>query len=59
MFSIFHFQHPSGEKMKSTAHMLGVQHRSLGFSIFYNPFRHKGSPQEYLDWILGWKQEGI
>jgi hypothetical protein len=37
------------------AYILGTKHRSLGFSIHYNPFRHKGDGQQYLDWIAGWK----
>ncbi len=28
--------------------------RSQGFSIAYNPYRHKGSVREYQDFILGW-----
>lgn len=42
--------------MKLSAKLIGAQHRAMGYSIHYNPFRHKGEPQDYLDWILGWEQ---
>jgi hypothetical protein len=37
------------------AYELGKKHHKLGRSIYYNPFRHKGSSQEYLAWEAGWK----
>jgi len=39
-----------------TACELGKQHRELGKSIHYNPFRHKGTVQDYTDWIDGWSE---
>lgn len=32
----------------------GVEHRNLGKSIYYNPYRHKGTTQQYIDWVTGW-----
>lgn len=39
----------------TSAYILGIACNKLGHSIYYNPFEHKGSSQEYLDWISGWK----
>jgi hypothetical protein len=39
----------------SLAYKLGKEHHALGHSIYYNPFRHKGSGQDYLVWEAGWK----
>ncbi len=42
--------------MKS-AYKLGREHCKKGYSIYYNPFRHKGSPKDYVAWEKGWKDE--
>ena len=39
----------------SSAYLLGMLHCKMNYSIFYNPFRHSGSAQEYIDWEDGWK----
>jgi hypothetical protein len=38
------------------AYQLGRTHKKMGYSIWYNPFRHKGSGKEYADWIEGYQQ---
>lgn len=38
----------------NTAFEMGQQHKRMGFSIYYNPFRHKGSAKNYTDWEFGW-----
>ena len=40
--------------VKYTAFDMGKAHKKLGYSESYNPFRHKGTPAEYTDWIKGW-----
>jgi len=32
----------------------GKEHRRIGKSKFYNPFRHKGGSRDYNLWIKGW-----
>ncbi len=39
----------------SAAYLLGLSHFKMNYSIFYNPFKHSGSSQEYIDWQNGWK----
>jgi len=38
-----------------TAFNKGVQIKKLGYSIHYNPYRHKGSAEDYEQFILGYK----
>jgi len=38
------------------AYQLGQTHKKMGYSIWYNPFRNKGSAQEYAEWIEGYQQ---
>ena len=33
----------------------GVNHYNLGKSIHYNPYRHKGTAKQFVDWVSGWK----
>ena len=33
---------------------LGKLHREMGYSEFYNPFRHCGSVADYCDWLSGY-----
>jgi len=37
-----------------SAYQQGVEHRNLGKSIWYNPFRHKGGATDYNMWRKGW-----
>lgn len=32
----------------------GKKAKKLGKSKEYNPYRHKGSPEDYTEWINGW-----
>jgi len=41
----------------SNAYDLGIQCRKMGYSIHYNPFRHKGSNEQYEQWVLGYIHE--
>ena len=34
---------------------LGKLHREMGYSEFYNPFRHRGSADDYCEWLSGFK----
>lgn len=43
--------------MKTTAYLLGAAHKKLGFSIYYNPFRHVGDSKDFQEWLNGWKEE--
>jgi len=36
------------------AYDLGTQCKRLGYSVHYNPFRNKGSAEEYKQWVLGY-----
>ncbi len=40
-----------------TAYELGKEHNKKGYSIHYNPFRHKGSAKDYEAWERGWIDE--
>lgn len=40
----------------TAAYMLGISHKKIGYSIYYNPFVHVGSAQDYNDWENGWKE---
>ena len=37
------------------AYKKGVQIKKLGYSIDYNPYRHKGTAEEYIQFILGYE----
>lgn len=37
-----------------TAYYLGKYHHTLGKSIYYNPYRHKGSGEDFQLWLDGW-----
>ena len=37
------------------AYSKGVQIKKLGYSIAYNPYRNKGSEEDYIQFILGYK----
>ncbi len=39
------------------AYELGIKCKNMGYSIHYNPFRHKGSAEQYKQWILGYNHE--
>jgi hypothetical protein len=39
------------------AYNLGIKCKIMGYSIYYNPFRHKGSPEQYQQWLLGYNHE--
>lgn len=41
--------------MQSKAYKQGVEHRQAGKSIWYNPYRHKGKGQQFVDWENGWR----
>lgn len=41
--------------MESQAFKLGVQIAKMGYSIYFNPFRYKGTAQQFLDWESGYK----
>lgn len=41
----------------SAAYLLGMSHYKMGHSIYYNPFVHAGSGQDYIDWENGWKNQ--
>ena len=32
----------------------GAHCAKLGYSIHYNPYRHKGTPEQYTEWQQGW-----
>jgi len=32
----------------------GKYHKSIGKSEAYNPYRNKGEPSDYTDWVKGW-----
>lgn len=32
----------------------GIKCAQSGYSIYYNPYRHKGTAEQYLDWEDGW-----
>ena len=36
----------------------GVQIKNLGYSIHYNPYRYKGSTEDYEQFILGYNSTG-
>lgn len=36
----------------------GVAAHEAGKSIHYNPYRHRGTSQQYSDWESGWKSVG-
>jgi len=38
-----------------TAFNKGVKIKKLGYSVNYNPYRHKGSTEDYEQFILGYK----
>lgn len=40
----------------NSAFLLGSAHRLLEKSIYYNPFVHKGTAEEYTNWESGWKE---
>ncbi len=33
----------------------GVKTKKLGHSIYYNPYRNKGTAEEYIQFILGYE----
>lgn len=33
---------------------LGKKHKEMGYSIYYNPYRNKGTPQQFGDWVKGY-----
>ena len=33
----------------------GVQIKNMGYSIYYNPYRNKGSAEDYDQFIIGYK----
>lgn len=35
----------------------GAAARADGHSIHNNPYRHKGTAQQFLDWDAGWEAE--
>jgi len=37
------------------AYKKGVQVKKLGYSIYYNPYRNKGTAEEYIQFILGYE----
>lgn len=39
----------------SRAFKKGVEMATIGRSIYFNPYRHKGTSEEYLDFIAGYK----
>jgi hypothetical protein len=32
----------------------GAQASKDGHSIHYNPYRHRGTPEQFIDWQNGW-----
>lgn len=34
----------------------GGIHRNKGYSKAYNPYRHRGTPEQYTDWFDGWSE---
>jgi len=36
------------------SYKLGKKHNALGYSIFYNPYRNKGTAKEFADWVKGY-----
>lgn len=38
-----------------TAFEQGKEARSNGKSEAYNPYRNKGLPSDYMEWVKGWK----
>ena len=34
----------------------GGIHRNKGYSKEYNPYRHRGTPEQYTDWFDGWSE---
>lgn len=38
----------------SKAYLKGIEIKALGKSIEYNPYRHKGTAQEFEDFIAGY-----
>lgn len=37
-----------------TAFEQGKEARKNGKSVYYNPYRNKGEPSNYTDWVKGW-----
>ncbi len=37
------------------AYKKGAKIKKLGYSINYNPYRNKGSAEEYIQFILGYE----
>ena len=34
---------------------LGKKHKSMGYSIHYNPYRNKGTAKQFNDWLSGYR----
>jgi hypothetical protein len=41
-----------GDNM-SDAYKLGQAHKSMGYSVHYNPYRHKGTASQFVGWKKG------
>ena len=37
------------------AYKQGKLHNGMGYSIHHNPYRHRGTAKQYIDWEDGWK----
>jgi hypothetical protein len=41
------------------AYFKGIEVKTLGKSIEYNPYRYKGTAQEYLDFVKGYNAQSV
>lgn len=39
----------------SKEEQLGIVHRQMGYSVYYNPFRNKGTSKQFTDWLAGYR----
>ena len=39
------------------AKLLGMMHRRMGKSIHYNPYRNKGTVEQFSDWLEGYNHK--
>lgn len=37
----------------------GKQCAVFGYSIHYNPYRHKGTAQQFIEWERGWNNQSM
>ena len=41
----------------SKSYKLGQQHNKMGYSMHYNPYRNKGTGDQFTDWENGYNSQ--